>query len=112
MCRVLKEKGNNSNIIVEAEDGKASVSIGRVTIEILGILEKAGYTTEAETLNLRDEWNLEVEDTIGKELAALAMRMKKPVRDQRKTKSEQTVSNTKDKKQPVDVFNLIFGINE
>ena len=43
MYVVEKERGNNSNITLINQDTKASVIIGKMTMEILDILEEEGY---------------------------------------------------------------------
>ena len=39
MYKILKDKGNNMNIVLENTETKASIVIGRLTIDILSILE-------------------------------------------------------------------------
>ena len=68
MYRVLKIKGNNANVVVENTDTKANVIIGKLSMEILRVLEKAGYKTEDDTLKLTDEWNLSISKEIASEL--------------------------------------------
>jgi len=117
--KVLKERGGLANISVVNIDTEASVIIGRPTVEILNILhEKEGYTAKADDsgfkyLNIADVWNLDVRDETAKLLADTTMKMKRPVRI-KKDKSEQPAEPEihRDDKQPVDVFDLIFGIKD
>lgn len=108
MYKVVKSSGNNSNVIIQNTDARAEVIIGKITIVMLDILEKAGYSTD-KGLNLREEWNLEVNEVIGKKLAGLALTMKKPVRV--KSEIKKSVEDNSEHKTPVDVFDLIFGTN-
>lgn len=118
MYRVIKEKGNNQNITLENTETKASVIIGKLTMDIMRVLEtemKFDETTESGT-KLRDKWDFTISDDAGKALSATAMAIHKPARDQSKKakqESEQIVhkKKTKSGKEVVDVFDLIFGTN-
>ena len=108
MYKVVKSSGNNSNVIIQNTDTRAEVIIGKITIVMLDILEKEGYST-GKRLNLREEWNLEVNEDTGKTLAGLALTMKKPVRV--KSEIKKSAEDNSEHKTPVDVFDLIFGTN-
>ena len=108
MYRVLKDKGNNMSITVENTETKASVIIGKMTLEILSILNKSGYSIgdEASDIHLKDEWNLEVSDETGKLLAEKAFKMTKPIRK----KVEQTEPEAKKKSnKQVDAMDVLLG---
>ncbi len=105
MYKVLKEKGNNQNVTLQNTDSKASIIIGRISIEILNLLERAGHKIDGETLTMKDQWELEVNDEIGKELASKAMTMTKPIRDQRKTEDKPKKDNSK-----VDAMDVLLGL--
>ena len=94
MYRVYKPAGNGL-VSVENTETHASVVIGRVSTEIINTIAEAGY--EAPTYI--DEWNLEVNKECARILSLLTMKMKKPIRDQRKHKPSAEV----------DVFDLIYG---
>ena len=117
MYRISKDKGNNQNIMLTNVEAKASVIIGKLTMAIMGILEKEVEFDEAKehTIKLKDKWDFTVSDEAGKELASMASPIKKPIRNQSKTASEQTQSvqrkKTKSGREVVDVFDLIFGTN-
>ena len=117
MYRINKDKGNNQNIMLTNVETKASVIIGKLTMAIMGILEKEVEFDEAKehTIKLKDKWDFTVSDEAGKELAKMASPIKKPIRNQSKTASEQTQSvqrkKTKSGREIVDVFDLIFGTN-
>ena len=102
MYKVLKEKGYNQTVIIENTKTKANVIVGRVSIEMLSILEAAGYKTEDGSLKLTDEWNLEVNAETAGKLTKLAMPMKKPIR----TKKEVIKKRNKD----VDAMDVLLGL--
>ena len=106
MYRVLKEKGNNVNITLENIETKASVIIGRVTIEILNILESAGHKIgDGGVATIKDAWSLEVNEEVGKEIASKAMRMSKPIRDQRKKPETPKKEN-----RHIDAMDVLLGL--
>lgn len=105
MYRVVKEKGNNVNVFVENTETKKSINIGRLSLEIIKILEEAGFTfgvAPGDTV-LKDNWSLEINSETKDKLSKLAMKMSKPIRDQSK-KSEQKAPDA-----IPDLFDLIFG---
>lgn len=108
MYKLLKEKGNNANVTLENTDTKASIIIGRISMEILSILkEKEGihFGSEAGETALKDKWEFNIEDSTAKELSAKAMRMSKPVRDQRKHKEEPKKNNKE-----IDAMDVLLGL--
>lgn len=117
MYSISKDKGNNQNIMLTNAETKASVIIGKLTMAIMGILEKEVEFDESKehTIKLKDKWDFTISDEAGKELAKMASPIKKPIRNQSKTASEQTQSvqrkKTKSGREVVDVFDLIFGTN-
>ena len=62
MYRVIKEKGNNVNVFVENTESKKSINIGRLSMEMIKILEEAGFTfgTGDGDIAMRDKWVMEV----------------------------------------------------
>lgn len=117
MYRISKDKGNNQNIMLTNVEAKASVMIGKLNMAIMGVLEKEVEFDESKehTIKLKDKWDFAISDEAGKELASMASPIKKPIRNQSKTASEQTQSvqrkKTKSGREVVDVFDLIFGTN-
>ena len=107
MYKLLKEKGNNLNVILENTETKAQLNLGRITLDVLSILEKEEDLTFGEKgkLNLTDEWNIIITDSTAKELSAKAMRMSKPIRDQRKHKEEPKKSNKE-----IDAMDVLLGL--
>lgn len=117
MYRISKDRGNNQNIMLTNVEAKASVMIGKLNMAIMGVLEKEVEFDESKehTIKLKDKWDFAISDEAGKELASMASPIKKPIRNQSKTASEQTQPmqkhKTKSGKEVVDVFDLIFGTN-
>ena len=117
MYRISKDRGNNQNIMLTNVEAKASVMIGKLNMAIMGILEKEVEFDESKeyTIKLKDKWDFAISDEAGKELASMASPIKKPIRHQSKTASEQTQPiqkhKTKSGNEVVDVFDLIFGTN-
>lgn len=106
MYRVLKEKGNNVNITLENQETKASIVLGRISVTIMDILKDAGFSIgKDEMLTYKDKWELEVNEETGKRLAGVAMRMSKPIRDQRKPKD----TPKKDNKH-IDAMDVLLGL--
>lgn len=109
MYKVLKEKGNNVNITLENTETKASIMIGRLSMDILGILEReegVHFGDAPDEIALKDSWDITIKDETAKELSAKAMRMSKPVRDQRKVKEEQPKKENKH----IDAMDVLLGL--
>ena len=120
MCRISKDKGNNQNITLTNVEAKASVIIGKLTMDIMRILEKEVEFDESKehTIKLKDKWDFTISDEAGKELAKMASPIKRPIRAKTShpsTASEQAQpiqrKTTKSGREVVDVFDLIFGTN-
>ena len=125
MYRINKDKGNNQNITLTNVETKASVIIGKLTMGIMGILEKEVEfdETKEHTIKLKDKWDFTISDEAGKELAKMASPIKRPVRAKTTSRpssiatSEQEPDQlnqrktTKSGREVVDVFDLIFGTN-
>lgn len=108
MYKVLKEKGNNSNITLENMETKASIVLGRISMPILDILKDAGHTFDGDDISLKDEWNLEVNDEAGKALAKQAMTMSKPVRDQSNKAKAKDLFQKPNKE--IDAMDVLLGL--
>ena len=108
MYKVLKEKGNNASVILENTETRASIIIGRLSMDILAILEKDGiHIGDAYgDVKLKDKWELRISDETAKELSAKAMRMSKPIRDQRKVKEEEPKKSNKE----IDALDVLLGL--
>ena len=108
MYRLLKEKGNNLNVMLENTETKAQLNLGRLTIDILTLLEtKEGMTFgEGGTTQLKDEWNFSISEETAKELSEKAMRMSKPIRNQRKVKDDKPKKSNKQ----IDALDVLLGL--
>lgn len=114
MYAVRKARGSGAVITVVNTDKGSSVIIGKPTMTILEMLDKEGYSPRtpdpAKHIELRDEWDIEVTEEFANELARRALTMKRPPR---RTKTEQDVKRSShDSKEPVDLFDLVFGIKD
>lgn len=120
MYRINKDKGNNQNITLTNVETKASVIIGKLTMAIMGVLEKEVEfdETKEHTIKLKDKWDFTISDEAGKELAKMASPIKKPIRVKVTSPSSTSASEqtqpiqrkmTKSGREVVDVFDLIFG---
>ena len=115
MYKLLKEKGNNMNLVLENTETKASIVIGRLTIDILSILEsKEGVHIgdSDDEIKLKDKWDMVIKDETAKEISAKAMRMSKPVRMQRKIQEEMKTQEELKKKQnkEIDAMDVLLGL--
>ena len=118
MYRINKDKGNNQNITLTNVETKASVIIGKLTMAIMGILEKEVEfdETKEHTIKLKDKWDFTISDEAGKELAKMASPIKRPIRVKKESHSSTSEQaqpiqrkKTKSGREVVDVFDLIFG---
>lgn len=117
MYKVLKEKGNNQIITLENTESKVSIILGKLTTDIMKILEKEiKFEGTAEIgVRLKDKWDLEISHELAKELSVITIPIRKPMRKKPGTNSDSqseqktTKHNTKSDKKVVDVFDLIFG---
>jgi len=100
MYRVYKRTGNGV-VAVENTETHAHLVIGRVSPEIVNTLTEAGYY---DLPLIGEEWDMEISSECAKALSLLAMKMKKPIRDQRKKKPEEIKPSA-----DVDIFDLIYG---
>lgn len=107
MYKLVKEHGNNLNVILENTETKAQLNLGRLTIDILTLLEaKEGLTFgEGGEFQLKDSWDFTIKDETAKELSEKAMRMSKPIRDQRKVKDDKKKLNKE-----IDALDVLLGL--
>lgn len=103
MYKIIKEQGHNKNVSLVNMETSSSIVIGRLSIEVLNVLEREGHKLE----NYANEIDLEVNSDVAKELSSLALKMKKPVRAkvEKKPKAEDKPKVDAN----VDAFDLIFG---
>ena len=105
MYRVNKEVGTSENVFLQNTDNGAELNLGRITPTMIHMLEEDGYKFDDTdgAVTLKEKWTLNVSESTKDKLRKLAMPMNKPVRDQRKKVEE-------DKKQPVDILDIIYGL--
>lgn len=109
MYRLLKDKGNNSNLVLENMDTRTNLIIGKLTMNILSLLEeKEGirFGDLDEEIELKNSWDIHISEETGKEIASKAMTMHRPVRDQRKHKEEQPKKSNKE----IDAMDVLLGL--
>ena len=107
MYKLLKEKGNNLSVMLENTETKAQLNLGKLTIDILRLLETKEDMTfgEGGEFQLKNGWNFTIKDETAKELSEKAMRMSKPIRDQRKHKEEPKKNNKE-----IDAIDVLLGL--
>ena len=113
MYLVEKEKGNNSNITIINQDTKASVIIGKMTMEILNTLEEEGYTFDKDVddhIELTDKWNLEVSESTGRKLSSTAFKMKKPITVKTSKLTELVAEPPKKSNKTIDAMDVLLGL--
>jgi hypothetical protein len=107
MYRLLKDAGNYSNIIVENTDTKATVMIGKINMEILNILDKAGITM-GEEMKTISKWDTIITTALASELVATTVKMKKPIRKTTPSPKEET--NNKQVNKNIDAMDVLLGL--
>ena len=109
MYKLVKEYGNNLNVILENTETKAQLNLGRLTIDIITLLEtKEGMTFgEGGEFQLKDGWDFTIKDETAKELSEKAMRMSKPIRDQSK---KATKEKKKEANKQIDALDVLLGL--
>ena len=109
MYRLLKDKGNNLNVIIENFDTHSQLNLGRLSMDILSILEREEDLTfgEGGTTQLKDAWDFTIKDKTAEELSRKAMRMSKPVRDQSKKATEE---KKKEANKQIDALDVLLGL--
>ena len=95
----------------------SEINLGRITTTICEILKEDGYIFETtfdmdtkpeDIIAYKDAWSLKVSEDTKDKLRKLAMPMKKPIRNQSKTKE----NKPKKEKEIVDVLDIIYGLNK
>ena len=109
MYRLIKDKGNNSNVIIENLDTHAQLNLGRLSMDILSILEREEDLTfgEGGKLQYKDKWEVNIKSTTAEELSRKAMRMSKPIRDQSK---KATKEKKKEANKQIDAMDVLLGL--
>lgn len=120
MYKVIKPKGLHNNVTLENTDTKANIILGRISVEMLDILEKAGHKIaskldEGET-DMNDVWDITVDTETASKLATLTMKIKKPVREQKTEEQatpiikEQEKTSNKLVNKGIDAMDVLLGL--
>lgn len=109
MYRLTKPKGYTAVVTITNEETRTSLDVGNVSIPMLEILDKAGILSaeEGETRAFNG-WDFPIEKDVADKLFPLAMRMSKPIRDQRKVKA--TTEETKVNNDEIDAMDVLLGL--
>ena len=110
MYKLLKEKGHNICVVLENTETHAQLNLGRLTIDMLSLLEREEDLTFGEksgAIQFKDEWDIPIKDETAKELSAKAMRMSKPIRDQSKKATEE---KKKEANKQIDALDVLLGL--
>lgn len=106
MYKLVKDAGNNSTVILRNTEEASDLEIGRISVEMLNILEEAGHTFKEEdgSLRIKAGWDLELTHETASRISKLAMPMKKPIRV-----TKPKVEPKKDVKE-VDALDVLLGL--
>ena len=111
MYRVLKPKGIHSNVTLENTETKANVILGKISVEMLNILETGGHKIGEGGITKDYTWNITVDMDTASKLATSTMRIKKPIKEQKKeevTSEPENVSKQKNKQ--IDAMDVLLGL--
>ena len=106
MYKLIKENGYGQPVLLENTETKAYLGLGDVGIEMLHIMEK--HIDKDTMPKPADEWNLEIDNELKDELRGLAMKMKKPIRDQKKKASNEI--NRKMYNKEINAMDVLLGL--
>lgn len=104
--KLIKEKGDNKNIILKNTTTDTSLLLGKPTLTIIEILAKE--IDGSKGITITDEWDLDISNLLAKELMVTAapIKNKKPVKATTSTIQKPKIKSDKD---IIDVFDLIFN---
>lgn len=106
MYKLTKPQGYTSVVTVTETTSYASIDLGTPSMPMLDILVSAGVLDETVTGNAFNKWDFDIEKDVADKLFSLAMRIEKPIRDQRKIKPEETKVNNKN----IDALDVLLGL--
>ena len=108
MYRLMKENGNNSNILIENEDTHAQINLGRLSMDILSILETEEDMSFGEDglVTLTGKWDLMLKPSTVEILSKKAMRMSKPPKMKKQTEEQKR----KELNKSVDAIDVLLGL--
>lgn len=98
-----------ANVVVENTETHANIIVGRLSMDIIDTI-KLHKGEDYKIPEYSSIWNIEIDKDTATDLSRLAMKMKKPIRDQsRKAKTVAASEQTVRPGEEVDAFDLIFG---
>lgn len=102
---ILSKNSHDLMLSVFNTDTSSNTVIGKLSIEILELLESEGFKfnkdkDDTDGINLSDKWELKISDELANKLADKAFKIAKPIRHQSK----------KSKTQKIDAYDVLFGI--
>jgi hypothetical protein len=106
MYKLVKAAGNNSTVILRREEDMYDLEVGLVSVELLNILEEAGYSFRADDggMTIKSEWNLEITSTETKDkISRLALPIKKPLRVHKPNEQ-------KKEEKVIDAMDVLLGL--
>lgn len=110
MYRIVKMKGHSANVVVENTDTKSNIIIGKISIEMLNILEKAGHKIGEGETSMDSAWNIRIDMDTASKLAKLTMKIKKPIREQKKEEIIVPQKDTKQNNKRIDAMDVLLGL--
>lgn len=102
---ILSKNSHDLMLSVFNTDTSSNTVIGKLSIEILELLESEGFKfnkdkDDTDGINLSDKWKLKISDELANKLADKAFKIAKPIRHQSK----------KSKTQKIDAYDVLFGV--
>lgn len=102
---ILSKNSHDLMLSVFNTDTSSNTVIGKLSIEILELLESEGFKfnkdkDDTDGINLSDKWELRISDELANKLADKAFKIAKPIRHQSK----------KSKTQKIDAYDVLFGV--
>lgn len=102
---ILSKNSHDLMLSVFNTDTSSNTVIGKLSIEILELLESEGFKfnkdkDDTDGINLSDKWELKISDELANKLADKAFKIAKPIRHQSK----------KLKTQKIDAYDVLFGV--
>ena len=107
MYRLMKDNGNNSNILIENENTHAQINLGRLSMDILSVLEAEEDMSFGEDglVTLTEKWDLMLKPSTVEILSKKAMRMSKL-----KMKKQTEEQRRKELNKSVDAMDVLLGL--
>ena len=105
MYKLIKPTGYVNQVLLENTETKAYLGLD-LDMELLHIMEK--HIDKDTMPKPADEWNLEIDNELKDELRGLAMKMKKPIRDQKKKASNEI--NRKMYNKEINAMDVLLGL--